>query len=622
MKAKRASLMVIVFAGLFQNSHLLAQRSVLEAMRASPLTKEQLVEHAANRLGYGVSPVNSILPHNMTNSLEADNWISTIAGRIEKDITTPYSLGYHPDLKPFIKALSTTIDGHVIDPTLTNDELIAIFTRYSGVGTQEAKITANRILGSVRFQTKQMKVLKAALGSQFKGSDGKYQDGQINNKEVLQEFWFNHFNVHANKAHLTIAGRDTYEHTIHSKMYTTFYELLSSVIKSPAMLYYLDNTANRIIKEGSYVASNQNLGRELLELHTLGMGPSDVTSINTYSQKDVEETSRILAGHNTLSWKYVYRPANALRNQYIVNGTVVDQTPSVMKTRFSTEGPERLEDLLKFLANHPQTKKNICRKLVNIYVSSGLVEPVLGKCTRAWGDGGNLKAMYRSIITSNEFWSVANYRTKIKNPLELVISQVRHSGLSLTQLAARPIIDDIDNKVQTVSNSILNEINKFGLDLRFYLEPTGYPTDGGSWVSKHYFASVGRSSFMMAHLLDTANMSWALSQDLTSRERIITRTVFNDLYNAQFNAISLNFKYSGVLSPGLSRERKTFLTCILASDPSVFTLMRAPASSPAVTCEAEGSKLNKREFPERTWTPSLLQTARDIATSTNSILFK
>lgn len=615
--------------GLFLNaSKPISKRDqILSAMESSGLTPEQIFHHSANRLGYGASAVPGRNPSSFTEKSleEAAQPLYELAGSIASEISTPLPLGYHSALDPYVKALRVEVDGNDFDPTLTNAELIAIYRKYSPGDTMEAKKTASRLRSVARKQMQQIKTLRAVFGSQYVNPEGQYRDRQLNLRELLQEFWFNHFNVDVSKSNLTVSGSDGYESMIHQGMYTTFYQLLSSVIKHPAMLIYLDNQRNGIDPTRGFIAQNQNLGRELLELHTLGQGPGPKTTELRYSQADVEDAARVLAGHNVQNFEYLFRSATAYKNKYKINGVLTEvRPPSVMKTAFTSEGPERLEELLRFLSNHPRTKKNICSKLTRTFVGGPveIVSPVVDDCVARWGQDGNLKELYLGIVSSKAFWSRANVANRLKNPLELAFSQARIAGLSIRHLDQRPGMDTTDPNVIKVVDALLTNVKKLGLDPRFFAEPTGYKAAGAKWMSKGYLVSLGFSSFKSAHVLEPLSMDWALQTENLAQNSQLVKTLAADLSASTTTSIPLIFSAHGKQTqPKLTSWTSNLMICQLSNDASLFTGIRAPASVRPLDCPSEGPGPNLRTVNRRK-EPALLQTSKDLMNSQKSVLYK
>ena len=436
----------------------------------------------------------------------------------------------------------------------------------------EILLDRSNLYFTVRDSAARFRTLKSVFGSQVVRQNGTVADLQSNLASVLEETFFNHFNVDYDKVLINAGmGPGGYEPTIHSQMFSTFHDLLSSVIKHPAMLVYLDNRANKFDLVNK-VASNQNLGRELLELHTLGLGPDrgwrgadGSKQPKLYTQKDVENSALVLTGLNvgagkkdaTGAFKYGTQVNYLAHVPDYGDKTQTEQTsPVVMGKRFCLfdgvirNGTERcglkpaiivrleessevadkeklnsfmvgkintqLNNYLRFLSNLERTKINICTKLVNRFVvpdyiptgvgdvletpiNESMVEvqrsAVVDRCIAAWGQDGDLKAIYRAILTSPQVWAARNYQRMTKNPNDLVISAIRASGVT---------VKDFTNakEVKALGVQLKAEIGYLGLPYRQWDTPTGYNERYG-WMNQGYLVRWISSSFRLASFLES-----------------------------------------------------------------------------------------------------------------------
>jgi len=444
-------------------------------------------------------------------------------------------------------------------------------TDTEAIADRRAKILVDRT--TLRFEVQrsaaQFRTLKSVFGSQVVRQNGTVADLQSNLASVLEETFFNHFNVDYKKAMIDGGmGPGGYERAIHQKMFTTFHELLSAVIRHPAMLVYLDNQANKF-DLANKVASNQNLGRELLELHTLGLGPDKAWRAadgsiqpKLYTQKDVENSALLLTGLNVGAGKmdemgafkygteinYLAHVPDYLGTEQtspvvmgkrfcLFDGTVRQKSErcgpkpadivklekskdeddkkelkSIMVSKINTQ----LDNYLRILSNHERTKVNICTKLVSRFVAPDYIPTgiddvpatridesrvevqrtaVVDRCIAAWGGNGDLKAIYRAILTSPQVWAARNYQRMTKNPNDLVISAFRASGATVN--------DFIDPKeVVALGARLKAEIDYLGLPYRQWMTPTGYNERFG-WLGQGYLVRWISSSFRLASYLES-----------------------------------------------------------------------------------------------------------------------
>jgi uncharacterized protein (DUF1800 family) len=279
-------------------------------------------------------------------------------------------------------------------------------------------------------------------------------------EEVLTDFWFNHFNVFLDK------GADRYMVTeyerdaIRPHVLGKFKDLLEATAKSPAMLFYLDNWQsvgpNAPQARGKKGSSglNENYGRELLELHTLGVDGG-------YSQKDVTEAARCFTG-----WS-IQQPQRG--GTFIFNRRAHDDAEkTVLGMKIPAGGGiEDGEKVLDIVAHHPSTAHFISKKLAMRFVADdppeALVQRMAETFTRTDGD---LRAVMRTMLESKEFYSLAAYQSKMKSPLEVVAS------------AARAVNADID-----YASPLANQVAQLGEPLYRKQEPTGYSNNSREWLN-------------------------------------------------------------------------------------------------------------------------------------------
>lgn len=493
----------------------------------TPLTNSQLVSHGANRFGFGLSPVGDAI------NAERGDWISVrrMARRIADAVENPRSSVIPGGSNSVMREIADTYSvvtpnlGYSFNPISTNFVTTQKMIEDLRLRMNEAKKKNNRSTmdaarkdrGFMRQQLTgagvQYRLLLNAFGTQT-GRDSGLDDDQVNLENLLADFWFNHFNVDTHKALMYGGlGPGSYERIIRNNMHGSFSDLLFAVTTHPFMLRYLDNDSNRF-DLANLRPSNQNLGRELLELHTLGEGPGRV-----YNQADVEAAALLLTGINVINryegnnfrFGTVFLPANHVPDFITRNNKRQQIAPVVMGHRFCLRGGGRsggspancthptqkytsaehtklmqgkVRRFTNFLANHSRTKANVCDKLVKRFIGAGR-GAVVRSCINSWGNGGNLKAMYRSIVTHPEVWSRKTYRKMIKNPLELTVSSIRQHGFtgqSLLRESSRG-----GQMIHPFSRQLVQDLVFVGLPYRKWDTPTGYDEFGRSWLSQGYF---------------------------------------------------------------------------------------------------------------------------------------
>jgi uncharacterized protein (DUF1800 family) len=318
-----------------------------------------------------------------------------------------------------------------------------------------------------------------------------YSERQLD--EVMTDFWFNHFNVFIGKGAdrylLTSYERDV----IRPHALGKFEDLLVATAQSPAMLFYLDNWlsvgpdsdfANGIRRPRSYARSpryrrpvahqakgkraglNENYGRELMELHTLGVNGG-------YTQKDVTEVARVFTGWTLKQPKqgsgFTFEERMHEPGEKIVLGR-----------RIRPKGEKEGLEVLHMLAHHPSTAKFICTKLALRFLSDNPSPALVDKMARTFlKKDGDIREVLATLFYSPEFWSPDAYRAKVKTPLEFVVSAARASGAE---------IDD--------ALPLARQLQALGMPVYGMQPPTGYPVKSEAWVNSS--ALLGRMNFALS----------------------------------------------------------------------------------------------------------------------------
>lgn len=244
--------------------------------------------------------------------------------------------------------------------------------------------------------------------------------------ERLASFWLDHFSVSARKSYVMRMMVPLYEaEALRPHLSGAFSDLLRAAILHPAMLIYLDQ--NRSLGPQSPAAAkrggglNENLGRELLELHTMGVGSG-------YSQADVQAAALILTGLavDNRTFEVAYRPQRAEPGAQTLLGKTYGA-----RGRSADDHLEMLADL----AARPETARYICSKLVRHFVADSPPEDVVNAMVAAWAEsGGNLSAVYRAMLEQKR--SFADEPGKVIPPFDYVVSGLRAFGLDADDMEA------------------------------------------------------------------------------------------------------------------------------------------------------------------------------------------
>jgi len=281
--------------------------------------------------------------------------------------------------------------------------------------------------------------------------------------EVMTDFWENHFSIYSGKGPERYLLVDFDRDVVRPHALGKFRDLLGAVAHSPAMLYYLDNwdsgaEPTRPLLVGNARRKghglNENYGRELLELHTLGVDGG-------YTQQDVIDVARAFTGWTILDPEHVgqfeFRPEWHDAGPKMVLGHALP----------AGQGLADGETVLDVVARHPATARFIARKLCVRFVSDSpppaLVDRAAATFMRTDGD---IREVVRTIVTSHEFYAAVTSRTKVKSPFEFVVSAFR-------AMNAPP--DTTPRAAQTVGN--------LGEPLFGHVAPNGYPETGEEWMN-------------------------------------------------------------------------------------------------------------------------------------------
>lgn len=284
-----------------------------------------------------------------------------------------------------------------------------------------------------------------------------YSNRQL--EEVLSDFWYNHFNVFLNKGAdrslVTAYERDVIRPHVLGK----FKDLLLATAQSPAMLFYLDNAQSTapdapLRPNAKRRGLNENYGRELLELHTLGVDGG-------YTQRDVTEVARCFTGWTIgqprLGGSFVFNPRMHDRGEKHVLGLTIPAGGGM-------EDGLRVIDLL---AHHPSTARFIAKSLAVRFAADepppALVDRMAAAFTKTEGD---LREVMRTMLASPEFWDPSLFRAKVKSPLEMVASAVRAVGGNVRGAAGLGVL-----------------LTQLGEPLYLKQEPTGYSNRGAEWMN-------------------------------------------------------------------------------------------------------------------------------------------
>jgi uncharacterized protein (DUF1800 family) len=431
------------------------------------LAVDQQVKHALNRLTYGprtndvASVLHEGLDHWLLHQLTPENW---------DDAPGDSAMAHFPVEQMSVRQLVDESPQQDVFLRRRRRELgLADTATYLMTADDSARYKAMNDLGSRRVQ----QYLAAKL------THAVVTDRQL--AELMTDFWENHFSVYRGKMPTQFTLLEYDRDVIRPHALGRFRDLLGAVAHSAAMLYYLDNyqssadsgrltlAALRNIEQAKTPAEaarlraaamrrrgglNENYGRELLELHTLGVDGG-------YTQADVINAARALSGWSLSTPRegggYRFNPGAHDADSKVILGTVFP----------AGRGEEEGEALLDLLARHPSTAHFIATKLVRHFMSDSappaLVARVADTFTRTDGD---IRQVMATLVSSPELYQRAVFRAKVKTPYELVVSTYR---------ATAGVPDTAGRSVQLVA--------QLGQPMFGRLTPDGWPDDAESWMN-------------------------------------------------------------------------------------------------------------------------------------------
>jgi uncharacterized protein (DUF1800 family) len=342
-----------------------------------------------------------------------------------------------------------------------------------------------------------------------------YSSNQL--REVLVDFWFNHFNVAASKGGVQQFVTSYERDVIRPNVLGKFETMLLATAKSPAMLTYLDNNKSTVnedamtadqktegkrqekvremiedkvmdgmseeqkknaqgkIKKPKMQGLNENYAREIMELHTLGVDGG-------YTQTDVTQAARILTGWTLNPMiEYNVRPKqmpNAKRlermgivyeDNFVFAGNKHDRgEKKVLGVTFPAGGGyEEGIKLIHLLSTHSSTAKFISKKLATRFVSDAPPQSLIDKMAKTFLDKeGDIKEVLTTMVNASEFWSKESLREKTKSPFEVAISSIRATNAEVV-----------------APFQVYQWVNKMGQKIYNYQAPTGFPDRGQYWIN-------------------------------------------------------------------------------------------------------------------------------------------
>jgi uncharacterized protein (DUF1800 family) len=346
-----------------------------------------------------------------------------------------------------------------------------------------ANVNSSYQIGS---ELSQAKVLRAIL------SERQLQ-------EVMTDFWFNHFNVFIGKDsdqwYTTSYERDV----IRKNALGKFRDLLLATATSPAMMVYLDNwqsigpdsIANGVnparpkAKKGNR-GLNENYGREVMELHTVGVNGG-------YTQADVTALSAILTGWTVdrpqEAGPFLFEPRRHQPGPKQWFGHMIDASAEQSQSEAQPEMREGIQ-ALTILASSPKTAHFISYKLAQRFVADDPPPALVNRMVDTWlSTDGDIKAILRTLLNSPEFNSKQYFRNKVKTPFEFIASAFRTTATD----PANP-------------GALVQTLKTMGMPPYYAVPPTGYYITADRWMNS-------------SALVDRLNFAYSLTENKFANQK-------------------------------------------------------------------------------------------------------
>jgi uncharacterized protein (DUF1800 family) len=315
--------------------------------------------------------------------------------------------------------------------------------------------------------------LRQGIREHYLDDMGRRARAQIDSENPLHErlvaFWSNHFTVSVQRPIcLGLVGPFEQE-AIRPYVTGKFRDMLLAVARHPAMLTYLDNAQSvgpqSRAGQRAQRGLNENLAREIMELHTLGVNGG-------YTQTDVREFAKILTG-----WS-VAREGEQNEGGFLFRAVIHEPgDKQLLGVRYGESGEREGVAALTALARHPATATHVATKLARHFVADQPPSALVERLARLFRDSdGDLAQLARAVIAAPETWSQPT--PKVKTPSELIVSALRATGFAG------------ENRVLVQAQTMLGQM-PLGAP-----SPAGWPDVASQWIGPE--SVIRRAEWTMA----------------------------------------------------------------------------------------------------------------------------
>jgi uncharacterized protein (DUF1800 family) len=350
-----------------------------------------------------------------------------------------------------IAAEIAVLEVNHVDPMRTLAEVNAqykvINAMPDGVEKEAARKTLNEHGNKLAYEAVRRDLLRAV-----------YSPAQL--QEEMVWFWLNHFSVFQGKANLRWLVGDYEERAIRPHVFGHFRDLVMATLEHPAMLQYLDNSQNA----AGHI--NENYARELMELHTLGVGSG-------YTQQDVQNLARVLTGVGVNAGDAPHLKPD-MQKSYRRNGAFEFNparhdfgAKTLLGHTIDGKGFGEVEEAVKLIVGQPACAKFISRQLAMYFVADNPPPALVERMSQTFmHSDGDIAAVLRTLFLSREFDAALG--GKFKDPMRFVVSAVRFA------YDGRPISN---------TRPMVNWLNGLGEGTYAHQTPDGYSLTEINWAS-------------------------------------------------------------------------------------------------------------------------------------------
>ncbi|MEM9241422.1 MAG: DUF1800 domain-containing protein [Pseudomonadota bacterium] len=304
-------------------------------------------------------------------------------------------------------------------------------------------------------------------------------------RERLMTFWADHFTARGKGPAISFAHTNYAQEAIRPHVAGRFSDLLRAAVTHPLMIHYLDQnasvaTSSRVAKRNPDRGINENLARELLELHTLGVG-------GPYAQTDVRELAELLAGLSfSLKEGFVFRNKAASMRQHTVLGR-----------RYG--GNDRLQAIYRVLEDisvHPATARYIAQKLATHFIGDAPDQTLVDALEQRFAEtDGDLMAVYETLLTHPGSWGES--QGNVKQPIDFIGSSLRALDIHPRQMPGK--------NVRRVRRFFYGPLILMGQEWGRPAGPDGWPEADEQWITPQRLA---------------ARLQWAMSAPIALRKTL------------------------------------------------------------------------------------------------------